>query len=457
MLFYILYTSFVMCLQDFCAFLDIKQSIKVLSISSKDELPSSSHDTLLVELHTKMNSVLDHVREIEHKLDIYIQKPQLELFSSASDSPQFPPPPAVSPQLTLPPAMSSQFPPPPATTSQFPPPPATTSQFPPPPATSSQFPPPPATTSQFPPPPATTSQFPPPPATSSQFPTPPATSSQLPPPPATSSQFPPPPATSSQLPPPPATTSQFPPPPATSSQFPPPPATSPQLPPPPATTSQLPPPPATSSQFPPPPATSPQFTLPQFPPPPALSSTSPQFSPPYASSCASSSLMAESLVNEFLHEDFTEFLRSAASYSESLPGGRSLSPMAESFRSEPVTPTKVENPPPPPFSTPPRLRPVRDAVAMVPGTDNSSLRKLTIAIARESIFGPKEMDTMTLSGRNNTIVFDRTKLDYIERIVYNRVSDRKGQGEFELIWSQCLNSLTKACQNLRKKYPIIID
>ena len=103
---------------------------------------------------------------------------------------------------------------------------------------------------------------------------------------------------------------------------------------------------------------------------------------------------------------------------------------------------------PPPFSTPPKLRTVETVLKDYKGKDVSTLRVLTVALAREAIFGRKEMARSSLSGRKNTALLDSQKLDYIKTLVRSRVSE-KSQVEFEAIWTLCRSSLSKSCQTLR--------
>ena len=55
------------------------------------------------------------------------------------------------------------------------------------------------------------------------------------------------------------------------------------------------------------------------------------------------------------------------------------------------TPTQTFVPPPPPFNTPPKLHAVEEVMRDHQGTDVNSLRRLATAIAREAIFGKKEL------------------------------------------------------------------
>ena len=85
---------------------------------------------------------------------------------------------------------------------------------------------------------------------------------------------------------------------------------------------------------------------------------------------------------------------------------------------------------------------------MNPGTTEKALRSLTTALAREAIFGRDDMAKRSLSGRKNTVVLDQKKTDYIKTLVRSHVPN-KSAVEFEFIWKQCRDSLSKSCQTLR--------
>ena len=82
------------------------------------------------------------------------------------------------------------------------------------------------------------------------------------------------------------------------------------------------------------------------------------------------------------------------------------------------------------------------------GTDVARLWLLTIALARDAIFGREEMAAKSLSGRKKTGVLSKQKLDYIKTLVCSRVS-HKSNIEFEHIWTLCRGSISKCCQTLR--------
>ena len=105
-------------------------------------------------------------------------------------------------------------------------------------------------------------------------------------------------------------------------------------------------------------------------------------------------------------------------------------------------------PPPPPFNTPPKLRAVQEVMRDYPGTDVNSLRRLATGIAREAIFGKKELQQSSLSGKNRIGSLDKTKLDYIKNVVKSRVPNIS-LIEFEFVWKMCRTSISKSCQTLR--------
>ena len=108
----------------------------------------------------------------------------------------------------------------------------------------------------------------------------------------------------------------------------------------------------------------------------------------------------------------------------------------------------LDCPSPPPFPSPAKLIPVSEVLKEHPGSDVASLRDLTIALARDSIFGRDELSHSSLSGRKNTATLDSKKMDYIKKVVYSRCP-KKSLAEFEMIWGLCRTSLSKCCQTLR--------
>lgn len=104
--------------------------------------------------------------------------------------------------------------------------------------------------------------------------------------------------------------------------------------------------------------------------------------------------------------------------------------------------------PPPPFKTPPKLKPVEEVMSDRTGSSVAALRSLTTALAKEAIFGREELARKSLSGRNNTGMLDPNKLSYIKTLVQSRVPSMSNH-EFEHIWMLCRSSLSKSCQTLR--------
>ena len=68
-----------------------------------------------------------------------------------------------------------------------------------------------------------------------------------------------------------------------------------------------------------------------------------------------------------------------------------------------------------------------------PGKDVASLRALTIALAKDAIFGKEELTQSYLSGRKEYSTLDTEKLDYIKSLVRSRVSDVSSV-EFKHMW-----------------------
>ena len=112
------------------------------------------------------------------------------------------------------------------------------------------------------------------------------------------------------------------------------------------------------------------------------------------------------------------------------------------------TPTQKYMLPPSPFNTPPKLHTVEEVLREHPGTDMASLRRLTTALAREAVFGEKELQHSSLGGKNQTGSLDKYKLDYIKNVVKSSVPSMR-ELEFEFVWSKCHSSFSKSCQTLR--------
>ena len=68
-----------------------------------------------------------------------------------------------------------------------------------------------------------------------------------------------------------------------------------------------------------------------------------------------------------------------------------------------------------------------------PGTDVHSLRRLATGMAREVIFGKKELQQSSLRGKNSTSSLDATKLEYIKNVVRLRVPSMSPV-EYEYVW-----------------------
>ena len=71
----------------------------------------------------------------------------------------------------------------------------------------------------------------------------------------------------------------------------------------------------------------------------------------------------------------------------------------------------------------------------IPKTDITSLRQLATALAREAIFGEKELQHSSLSGKNRMGSLDKSKLDYIKSIMMPRVPEMQ-ELDFKLVWSK---------------------
>ena len=85
-----------------------------------------------------------------------------------------------------------------------------------------------------------------------------------------------------------------------------------------------------------------------------------------------------------------------------------------------------------------------------PGKNTSSLRELTVALARNVVFGDVVLARSSRSDRNDSDQLDPQKLAYIKSIIRGRVG-LMGDNEFELVWKKCLESLGKMCSKLRSK------
>lgn len=104
----------------------------------------------------------------------------------------------------------------------------------------------------------------------------------------------------------------------------------------------------------------------------------------------------------------------------------------------------------PPFTTPPKLKPIEQVLADNPGNSVANLRNLALSLARDAIFGKDEMSKLSLSGRKNTSCFDEKKMEYIKTVVRSKVPNMS-EGEFNGIWALCKGTISKSSQTLRTK------
>ena len=72
--------------------------------------------------------------------------------------------------------------------------------------------------------------------------------------------------------------------------------------------------------------------------------------------------------------------------------------------------------PPPPFKTPEKLKPVERVMQLFKGTDTATLRLLSVALAKDCIFGREELSKKSLSGKHDTQSLDFEKLHYIKTL-----------------------------------------
>ena len=71
-------------------------------------------------------------------------------------------------------------------------------------------------------------------------------------------------------------------------------------------------------------------------------------------------------------------------------------------------------------------------------------------LSSQCMFGDNVLARSTISGRNNTDKLDPEKIQSLKHIVQQRAS--MNDVEFEGTWVECLESLIKRCQILRKKH-----
>ncbi len=82
------------------------------------------------------------------------------------------------------------------------------------------------------------------------------------------------------------------------------------------------------------------------------------------------------------------------------------------------------------------------------GNDTASLRLLTVALARDCIFGRDVLVKRSIGGRQGYKPLDPEKMEYIKALIRSRVPE-KPKIEFEHIWGLCRTSVGKSCQGLR--------
>ena len=89
-------------------------------------------------------------------------------------------------------------------------------------------------------------------------------------------------------------------------------------------------------------------------------------------------------------------------------------------------------------------------MAKYPGEDTSTLRRMAIAIARDSIFGQEALRSGSLrgGGKSNTGSLDKKKMEYIKTVIRTRVPNLSSL-EFEGVWDKYRSSISKSCQTLR--------
>ena len=84
-----------------------------------------------------------------------------------------------------------------------------------------------------------------------------------------------------------------------------------------------------------------------------------------------------------------------------------------------------------------------------PGTAVQDLHRLSIALARDAIFGREALSNSGLDdGKKLTHLDDKKWTN--KTVVKSRVPNMP-QIEFELVWGLCKTSLSKSCQALRTK------
>ena len=91
----------------------------------------------------------------------------------------------------------------------------------------------------------------------------------------------------------------------------------------------------------------------------------------------------------------------------------------------------------------------KKAVTCCPGRDLSSLKELTVTLVKRVVFGTEIIAQSTISGRNETL--QQNCCIYIRSVVHGRVMGKMSDQEFELVWTKCLESLSKYRQILLSK------
>ena len=163
------------------------------------------------------------------------------------------------------------------------------------------------------------------------------------------------------------------------------------------------------------------------------------YTTPQGNSQSFSSTISDDLLSELENStEELEFLTSSSSWPDQA---------AQQIGSRHYQPKSVI-PPPIPFVTPPKLKPVEKVMNDHTGNDVAILRELAIALARDAVFGREELIKNSLSSRKNTGSLDRKKLDYIKTVLHTR-RPNMSDVDFEQIWTLCRQSISKSCQTLR--------
>ncbi len=83
----------------------------------------------------------------------------------------------------------------------------------------------------------------------------------------------------------------------------------------------------------------------------------------------------------------------------------------------------------------------------IPGRDTASLRRLAILLARGCFLGDEVLGQTSPSGREMSAL-DPQKRYQIREVIRQR--SRVNEMAFENLWQQCLTSVSKTCQGIRK-------